>query len=577
MASTPISGLPDAGPLDTDDMVPVLQDATTKKVSFVAAAAAAVAGVLRGVADGVASLDSAGRIPRAQRPDLDRFNVKDYGAVGNGIADDTAAIQAAIDASCGGPHNPSGVTATRYAKGPVYFPQGNYRITDVLRVVSVMHPELRGESSGASIIQVDGTVDREAALAINGSYHGVFSGLSFINQGGAPLSLDNVITLDWIPALAARSTSGNRFSDIVIRNIKWRNAGLAIAPLSPGLQVDNGTYTKVLAIGSWLTGDTTFWQKGIEFGNGTHGNVLNHCGYMLMTALVRYGISCNATNANVYGHDTGRTEADYYHVGTLPLSVSGTRSEHSQRLYLMPSGGSGPGSASIRDVLWVPNALHADTFMVRIVSGGHFTFENIVTSSLGSPKYEAAAPTGFPCFIRIISGAGRTAPSILVTRTTSDAHVLIEGYQTINASGQLTAIEPMTLTAKDGSGNDARFGDTVARVRAGTAGGATGYVGVEGTAANIDLALWAKASGTLRLRSATALHEHTSIVDAKNVVLGTTTGTKFGTAASQKLAFYNATPIVQPAATPAAASDLATAITLANDLRAKLVALGLIA
>jgi hypothetical protein len=36
------------------------------------------------------------------------------------------------------------------------------------------------------------------------------------------------------------------------------------------------------------------------------------------------------------------------------------------------------------------------------------------------------------------------------------------------------------------------------------------------------------------------------ITDARDVILGTTTGTKIGTATSQKLAFYNKTPIVQP-------------------------------
>lgn len=38
-----------------------------------------------------------------------------------------------------------------------------------------------------------------------------------------------------------------------------------------------------------------------------------------------------------------------------------------------------------------------------------------------------------------------------------------------------------------------------------------------------------------------------NIGDAKNIVLGSSTGTKIGTATSQKLGFYNATPIVQPA------------------------------
>jgi hypothetical protein len=37
-----------------------------------------------------------------------------------------------------------------------------------------------------------------------------------------------------------------------------------------------------------------------------------------------------------------------------------------------------------------------------------------------------------------------------------------------------------------------------------------------------------------------------NLVEGGDLVLGTTTGTKIGTAASQKLAFYGDTPIVQP-------------------------------
>ena len=42
-----------------------------------------------------------------------------------------------------------------------------------------------------------------------------------------------------------------------------------------------------------------------------------------------------------------------------------------------------------------------------------------------------------------------------------------------------------------------------------------------------------------------------------NLVLGTTTGTKIGTATTQKLSFYNSTPIVQPLAT----TDLGTVLS----------------
>lgn len=45
-----------------------------------------------------------------------------------------------------------------------------------------------------------------------------------------------------------------------------------------------------------------------------------------------------------------------------------------------------------------------------------------------------------------------------------------------------------------------------------------------------------------------ALTNNMTITDAKNIVLNATTGTKIGTATTQKLGFFNATPVVQPAA-----------------------------
>jgi hypothetical protein len=78
----------------------------------------------------------------------------------------------------------------------------------------------------------------------------------------------------------------------------------------------------------------------------------------------------------------------------------------------------------------------------------------------------------------------------------------------------------------------------------------------------------------------------TTLADGLQLAVGTTTGTKIGTATSQKLGFFNATPVVQPASTPVAAAtqtagyvqaDVQSIATLVNDLRAKLLSLGLIA
>ena len=67
-----------------------------------------------------------------------------------------------------------------------------------------------------------------------------------------------------------------------------------------------------------------------------------------------------------------------------------------------------------------------------------------------------------------------------------------------------------------------------------------------------------------------------TVSDGGNVVLGTTTGTKIGTATTQKLGFYNATPVVQPTAV-ADATDAATVITQLNALLTRMRNLGLIA
>jgi len=66
------------------------------------------------------------------------------------------------------------------------------------------------------------------------------------------------------------------------------------------------------------------------------------------------------------------------------------------------------------------------------------------------------------------------------------------------------------------------------------------------------------------------------LADAGNITVGTTTGTKIGTATTQKLGFYNKTPVVQPTAIADATNGASTQDRL-NDLLAAMRTLGLIA
>jgi len=53
---------------------------------------------------------------------------------------------------------------------------------------------------------------------------------------------------------------------------------------------------------------------------------------------------------------------------------------------------------------------------------------------------------------------------------------------------------------------------------------------------------------TLNVDGTTVHNDDVTIADGKSIVLNTTTGTRIGTATTQKLGFYNATPVVRPGA-----------------------------
>jgi len=70
---------------------------------------------------------------------------------------------------------------------------------------------------------------------------------------------------------------------------------------------------------------------------------------------------------------------------------------------------------------------------------------------------------------------------------------------------------------------------------------------------------------TLSGAGALTLVGNLTMADARDIILNTTTGSKIGTATTQKLAFWNATPIVQVTTGVAAATFVANTSAIAND------------
>lgn len=69
----------------------------------------------------------------------------------------------------------------------------------------------------------------------------------------------------------------------------------------------------------------------------------------------------------------------------------------------------------------------------------------------------------------------------------------------------------------------------------------------------------------LSLNGGVTIFTTLTITDAINIVLGTTTGTKLGTSATQKLGFFGATPVVQPTTAVTAATFVANTSGIIND------------
>ena len=139
----------------------------------------------------------------------------------------------------------------------------------------------------------------------------------------------------------------------------------------------------------------------------------------------------------------------------------------------------------------------------------------------------------------------------------------LTGDVTVNSSG-VTAIGSGVIVDADVSASAEiavnKLADGSARQLlqtdvAGTGVEWTSNVDVPGT---LDVTGAAVLDSTLTVAGATTLNGSLTMGDADDIVVNTTTGTKIGTAVGQKIGFWNATPVVQPAAAGQAAAAAQT-------------------
>lgn len=193
----------------------------------------------------------------------DAVSVKDFGAVGDGVADDKAEIQAAIDAvsTAGG--------------GVVFVPEGTYTMS--LRVTVKAGVTLAGAGIGATTLKVtdhDRVVVLEAdsgirniSLDANGQHDAVVNKLSVLSVSGDNCVIDTVEVIDGYSGISvggadeATAPSNTEITNVYTHDNVSR--GLILDPFANG--------TIVNGIHSWGNGNA-----GILIGHGAFNNLVTN-------------------------------------------------------------------------------------------------------------------------------------------------------------------------------------------------------------------------------------------------------------------------------------------------------------
>jgi hypothetical protein len=139
---------------------------------------------------------------------------RDYGAVGDGIADDTAALQQALD-DLGNSTQPLYPILTNHPY-VLYLPAGTYRITQGLEFKYRIAVSVAGEDPTTTFIVWDGAAGG-VMLHCNGVSEDRVTRLTFDGAGVALSAIDH----KWDGSNQPSATSGSEYSDLIIKDAQF--------------------------------------------------------------------------------------------------------------------------------------------------------------------------------------------------------------------------------------------------------------------------------------------------------------------------------------------------------------------
>jgi hypothetical protein len=260
------------------------------------------------------------------------LSVKDYGAIGNGTANDTSAVNTGI------------ATATAAGRA-LYFPAGTYLVSQITALVGM---KLVGESSLTTIIKAKGSSNVDLvtspsttiddvwieSIRFDGNSAGNTAGDTLVIKGHRPTLIDlvvidsaaNAIVTDWAGPSFRTAGSEGYFSHITIDSPQksgWLHSGPSDSYFEDIIIIDPGQKTTASYYGLYL--DPT--------GSGSNGRFNN----------LHHWTRSNATKialAGVYVGFGGNTFTNcHFEGGNLPLNIASNFNTFAACAYYAPRTG----------------------------------------------------------------------------------------------------------------------------------------------------------------------------------------------------------------------------------------------
>lgn len=420
------------------------------------------------------------------------FTPQEYGAIGDGIADDTLACQTALDAACGGPPgaNPSPI---RFAVGTLYLPPGDYRITAPLVIKSTIGLSIHGAGPRQSRLRVDGTMD--CAFSAIGCPTLTVHDFAINGYGGWAGSgqVIDAIRFDNIPAESAGWDAGIRIERVFVEELRWKN-GFSFGRLSTFFDLSAVHAVDCESNGQFIigSGDTTLYQAAYYDGSGISGNILNHHFDHCIGADARwlYRLDSNWM-VTISKASCSRVESAVHKSGPGIVVFRDARVEESKRLITTVGGAGYVVSLSLDNVIWSPGTHGAsDKQVIQWWYPGHLAIKqlhleqsfddtapwlfNLLTGGSGNPLWAITVD------INGIVSTNPTPRSLFDVAAGNRVYAEIRGYQQATYAdgvlGQPVGYQEISFGAAPLNMSPKLIPTTVGNYRCAEASGSTTYL-----------------------------------------------------------------------------------------------------